>query len=320
MSRNASLGLRANISLKYHHPVRPIFARHETFHPRHGWLKKGLDKLVEYPDLFFREDGPTILGVGKNMAKSIRYWLWAFKLTNDDWKGNKTVQPMLDWLGNNLIADQGFDPYLEDPASLWLLHWNLLKQPCYATTWDYAFNHFREQEFSPDSLLRSLKAFIAGKYNDAAVSENSLKNDVACFVRMYVRHSETTALFEESLDCPFAELGLLTKLPKSREYSFVYGPKPSLPNEIITVACLECANQLAQEQSSISAHRLLFESGSPGLVFKIGEADIWNALESVSARFNSIRLVESAGRLQLHWKGDLETTSSAILESYYERR
>jgi hypothetical protein len=27
--------------------IQPIFARHETFHPRFGWLKKGFDKAIE---------------------------------------------------------------------------------------------------------------------------------------------------------------------------------------------------------------------------------------------------------------------------------
>ena len=47
--------------------VNPIFARHETFHPRFGWLKKGFDAAVEEPEVFLREDAPVQLGVGKNI-------------------------------------------------------------------------------------------------------------------------------------------------------------------------------------------------------------------------------------------------------------
>ncbi|MCT7964099.1 DUF4007 family protein [Laspinema sp. D1] len=52
--------------------VNPVFARHETFHPRFGWLKKGFDKAKEDPGVFLAEDAPVRLGVGKNMVRSIR--------------------------------------------------------------------------------------------------------------------------------------------------------------------------------------------------------------------------------------------------------
>ena len=54
--------------------TQPIFARHETFHPRFGWLKKGFDKAVENSAIFSEESASTALGVGKNMVKAIRYW------------------------------------------------------------------------------------------------------------------------------------------------------------------------------------------------------------------------------------------------------
>jgi hypothetical protein len=61
-----------------------VFARHETFHPRFGWLKKGFDRASEDSEVFLREDAPVQLGVGKNMVRSIRYWCVAFKLLADD--------------------------------------------------------------------------------------------------------------------------------------------------------------------------------------------------------------------------------------------
>ncbi|KOR34363.1 hypothetical protein AM228_24585 [Planktothricoides sp. SR001] len=33
-------------------PVNPVFARHETFHPRFGWIKKGFDAAKKTPDYF----------------------------------------------------------------------------------------------------------------------------------------------------------------------------------------------------------------------------------------------------------------------------
>ena len=62
----------------------PVFARHETFHPRYGWLRKGFVAARNDPQIFLRKDAHISLGVGKNMARSIRYWCHAFKLLREE--------------------------------------------------------------------------------------------------------------------------------------------------------------------------------------------------------------------------------------------
>jgi hypothetical protein len=319
MTGRNSLGLANNGAVMQPALPKPIFARHETFHPRNGWLKKGVDKLVENPQVFLTEDCPTDLGVGKNMAKAIRYWCWAFKLTFDDWKGTKGVAPSLQPLAELLMGDGGFDPYLEDPASLWLLHWNLLKQPCYATTWDYAFNHFRDQEFTSDSILTSLKAFIAGRFGDVVVSDSSLKNDIACLLRMYCPHSSSDLLSEETLDCPFSALGLITTVGRTKEFNFARRRKRSLPDELIVFASLEFASTIADGQISLNISRLLYEPGGPGLVFRLNEPEICQAIETISERHTEVRLSDSAGRLQMFWNGSPSSLANTILTRYYGR-
>lgn len=53
------------------------FSGHETFQCRHLWLKKGYD-FVKANRSFNDEDAVLILGVGKNMVNSIRFWMKAF--------------------------------------------------------------------------------------------------------------------------------------------------------------------------------------------------------------------------------------------------
>ena len=57
---------------------QPAFARHETFHPRYGWVKKAYDAAAADGDVFNSDDAVVTLGVGKNMVKSIRFWGTAF--------------------------------------------------------------------------------------------------------------------------------------------------------------------------------------------------------------------------------------------------
>ena len=130
--------------------VNPVLARHETFHPRFGWLKKGFDaaqKNANNSSIFLDDDVPIRLGVGKNMVNAIRYWCNAFKVLEDDIPTE---------FGELLLRDNGWEPFLEDPASLWLLHGNLLKPPCNATAWYFTFNIFRQVQFSQDEFFNAL--------------------------------------------------------------------------------------------------------------------------------------------------------------------
>jgi hypothetical protein len=38
-----------------------IFARHETFHPRFGWLKKGFKSAVHYPGVFLEKANKRLI-------------------------------------------------------------------------------------------------------------------------------------------------------------------------------------------------------------------------------------------------------------------
>ena len=93
------------------------FSGHESFPCKTLWLKKGYDFVVAGDD-FNSPEAVIGLGVGKNMVASIRFWLRVFGVTEND---KPTV------LADYLFNDQnGKDKYLEDIATLWLLHFNLV--------------------------------------------------------------------------------------------------------------------------------------------------------------------------------------------------
>ena len=51
---------------------------HETFPFRYTWLPKAVRNLTSNPKLFSDEDeAMVVLGVGKNMVRSIRFWAQA---------------------------------------------------------------------------------------------------------------------------------------------------------------------------------------------------------------------------------------------------
>lgn len=283
----------------------PVFARHETFHPRFGWLKKGFDRATHDLGVFLAEDAPVRLGVGKNMVRSIRYWESAFKLLQDD-------QPTE--FGKQLLGDEGWDPYLEDPASLWLLHWKLLEQPCTATAWYFAFNEFRKGEFTVEDLLNEL-----GDYRDREsprTVESSLKKDVSCLLRMYV-HQLSRALGEESLDCPFTQMGLIHTAGDARHYTFRLGAKPTLPAEVIVYACLHYVHRYSPNVYRIPIAKLLHDEGSPGLAFRLTESALYAAIEQATRTWKTLRTSDTAGMLEFVFEDEPQQSADDILNQYY---
>ncbi|BCX08907.1 MAG: hypothetical protein KatS3mg066_2766 [Fischerella sp.] len=100
-------------------PVNPVFANHETFHPRFGWLKKGFDAAKKNPGIFLQDDAPVRLGVGKNMVRAIRYWCSAFKILD------KNNSPTM--FGEKLLGNNGWDCYLEDPGIIMVVTLEFVK-------------------------------------------------------------------------------------------------------------------------------------------------------------------------------------------------
>lgn len=285
-----------------------VFARHETFHPRFGWLKKGFDKADRASGIFLREDAPVVLGVGKNMVRSIRYWCSAFKILENDSPTD---------FGMKLLGSGGWDEYLEDTASLWLLHWKLLEAPSLATAWDFTFNQFRPVEFTQETLFNQLRS-----YNDRfskSIADGSLKKDVACLIRMYVRQSGSKSVVnEDMLDCPFAELGAISTSGDSRHYAFRIGSKPTLPASIVIYACLSYAARINPTARTIPIANLLYQSSSPGLVFKLNERAICDAIEKVTRKFPQIAISDAAGQLQFSFEEAPQQLAESILDRYYQ--
>jgi len=288
--------------------TRQTFARHETFHPRFGWLKKGFDRASADSEVFLQDDATVRLGVGKNMVRSIRYWCAAFKLLESDRPTD---------FGNQLLGSMGWDSYLEDPASLWLLHWKLLESPCSATAWDFVFNQFRSIEFTTEELFNQIC-----DYRDreaSRVADSSIRKDISCLLRMYGSQPFKASASEESLDCPVADLGLIRFAGSSRSYTFRFGAKPTLPPEIIVYACLSYAAQIANGVQNFPVAKLLYDPGSPGLVFRLTESALYEAIEAVGDA-DTLGIADVAGKLEFFFRGQPFQMAEDILNRYYATR
>ena len=88
--------------------------RHESFSIREGWLAKGLNEVKNNNKVFSSPTATDELGVGYNMVKSLKYWMYATKLIQDSGKEIELTEFA------NLILE--YDRYLEDKFTWWLIH------------------------------------------------------------------------------------------------------------------------------------------------------------------------------------------------------
>jgi hypothetical protein len=127
---------------------------------RFGWLRKGFTAAENDSQTFSKPYATVELGVGKNMVNAIRYWCQAYKIIEEAVNSDRPRMPHLvpSAFGHQLLDDDGWDPWLEDPATLWLLHWKLLGpgSQCLAPVWWTAFNLFTPEQFESWSSPRQL--------------------------------------------------------------------------------------------------------------------------------------------------------------------
>jgi hypothetical protein len=229
-------------------PKSASFSGHETFPFRYAWLKKGVDSATCDPEVFTKQDhAMTVSGVGKNMVRSIRHWCLAANVLEEvpPRAGRKRGRLRPTKLGEALFSDEGWDPYLEDPATLWLLHWLVVSNAQRATTWFWGFSH-HEPEFTKETLLAALQNWAATA-GWKRISPGSLRRDLDCFIRTYVPSARGTTVPEDSLDCPLVELNLICETGVRHTFGFNRGPKPQLPNAILFYATLDYFNRHAPD-------------------------------------------------------------------------
>ena len=91
---------------------------------------------------------------GKNMVRSIRFWSQAPSVISPE--PSRSGYSLTN-IGSEVLGDEGWDQFLEDVRTLWLIHWNLstnVENPLLA--WDYLLNR-AEPGIVPKCRCRKLK-------------------------------------------------------------------------------------------------------------------------------------------------------------------
>jgi hypothetical protein len=292
------------------------FSGHESFPLRFSWLKKGYDEIVDNSEFFGTDDAMVILGTGKNMVRAIRHWGYACKTWEKvDGTRGREVQPTE--FGTRLLADDGWDPYLEDIGSIWLLHWRLVSNVDDATTWTWTFGRPKANRFRKEELLAELEELV-DELELGRTSSSSLKRDVDVLIRSYSRQNRKRS-FEDSLDSPLTLLNLIRPASEKGTYELVQGPHPTLPTEILEAALTDFSRQFRKSRTdAISLDDLMYSPMSPGRSFRLTEEALVKHLnEIVRRRPDTYAFDETAGLRQLMIKTELPKRHE-VLDEYYQ--
>ncbi|NCT19439.1 MAG: DUF4007 family protein, partial [Flavobacteriia bacterium] len=280
------------------------FSGHDSFQCRQLWLKKGYDYVLKGKN-FNDEDAVVILGVGKNMVSSIRFWLKAFNIID-----NKDIPTEF---GKRLFDDEnGYDPFLEDEASLWLLHYQLVKNG-FASIYSIIFNEFRKEKlfFNKETFVNYVKR-IGDNNSDLNFNENTVAKDFIVFANLYKNDPESKDV-EDSFSGILSEIELLKTTGKGKEEQFYIenAERDNLPEAVVLYAILDNSNY----GNSISLNSLEFDLNSPGSIFALNRSGLMNKISEIVSEYKDITFTDQAGIKELQFKK--KSDAFTILDTYY---
>ncbi|MFK7798613.1 MAG: DUF4007 family protein [Aureispira sp.] len=283
------------------------FSGHDTFHCRQFWLKKGLDYLWNNPTSKFNDDAVSHLGVGRNMVNSIKYWVNSFGLLKEGYP--------------NLIAEYifknetGYDPYIEDINTLWLLHYYLVTTKS-ASIYSLVFNDFRRLKIEfTKNMLNAFLIKICKNANKNNITSKTLDKDINVFINNYTLPEKSKGI-EADFSGLLYELNLLTPLERSGKdkwYKIENTTRPTL-SEVILLFCI--LQNLKEGELTISFKELLEGDNSVGRVFALNANDLNEKLKSIAQLYpQKITFSDNAGVKVLQFKKTINPLN--VLNDYY---
>jgi len=280
---------------------RYTFSGHESFPCKTLWLKKGYDFVVQGKD-FNRPEAVIYLGVGKNMVASIRYWLRVFGLCEGD-------QPT--WLGNYLFDDaNGKDKYIEDMATLWLLHFHLVFNQ-FATLYHTVFCDYQKghTQFDRDQIATYVKLEMIEADKQSTYNENTVRKDIAVLMQNYALPRKAQS--NEDFSSMLIDLDLIRQTAEGKGYYFNIEGKRKVEKEIFLYALLMLKER--EGDNTLSYDTIQDEIG---LTFCMQDIETIEMLKLLSKDYSQyVSYNDNAGIRIVQFTNDLN--KERVLNDYY---
>ena len=285
------------------------FSGHDSFPCRTLWLKKGYD-FIKNNGNFNDVNAVVTLGVGKNMVSAIRYWYKVFGFNSEKFG----------WIADYLFDnDNGKDKYLEDLATLWLLHF-LIVYYNDATLYNMFFAMFQRERkvFDREHILNFVKRKLVEAQKETAFNENTVRRDIATLLLNYCLPKKPQSNDEYST--LLLDLDLIRQTDKTDkhdeqnnfDYYFNIEGKRKVTDEIFLFAVI-VANE---DNSQVIDYELLQEIG---LIFCMTDLETIDMLKNLSEKYPEyLSYADHAGIRNLSILKELKPIE--ILNNYYDAK
>jgi hypothetical protein len=286
------------------------FSGHDTFHCRQQWLLKGIE-LIDNENLngFSNLEGAILnLGVGKNMVQAIQYWLRAFGLIDDE-------KRLTEIAGLLFSEEKGFDRYLENEGTLWLLQYLICKTDI-ASIYKLIFSDYSKERISYEFDERQILNFIKLKVAETSsreTSENTLISDFKVFIQSYFAGIRGSKSLEDDFNSPLIELNLISSLSRENgiiTYKLNKENRTNFPIEIFGY----CLFDLYENETAIQFKEIRQTLGS---FFVLTNEGLEVIIEKLCSTYPEFVFNEDAGVRQIQLKANNVNFKLQLLKNYY---
>ena len=265
------------------------FGGHQSFALRTAWLPKAAQAIEEGKDVFTDPlRGVVSLGLGKNMVEALRVWVEAYGVAS-----RKTGHWQLTPFGKAVFGKGGFDRFLEDEQTLWLLHWNistLAEGPFFA--WELLINRWSERFFTTSEVMIAFAR--EAERTSRALSTVSARQHFDVWLHTYLPGRNGRG--EEGIDSPLSSLGLIVRAGdretsqgrREPVYAFDLDPKPAISDALFVYCLHDWWEKVFEHEETVALSVIAFGHGAPGRVLRLPESE-------VSARIMRVAGLPGAG-------------------------
>lgn len=240
------------------------YSQHQSFYLRDRWLSKAIKNIESNNSFFFEKDAFEKVGLGKNMVQSLKHWIIATSLFEEVKEGSIKVHQITKlgtFISNKDIAIK----YINTAG---LLHYSLATNLDVSTTWYWFFNIYNETVFTREEVLNELRNWVQNN-EKRVVSENSLKRDIDCLIKLYTAGGSNSDP-EEVILSPLYKLHLLEE-----RNGTIYKREPNFNKEnllLVGYTLLKYKEKYAI--SSISLDDMVHKEELLGKVFNLKRSSI----------------------------------------------
>lgn len=289
------------------------FSGHDTFHCKEQWILKGIQVIdsEKNKDIFKSNDAIPLLGVGKNMVRSIHYWLKSFGIINKE----NNLSEFADIL---FLKKGGLDPFLENEGSLWLLQYYLCKTH-HSSIFPIIFSSFfldkAALEFSEFQIFNFVNRLLSEK-EQKELAEKTFNSDFKVFLRTYVSPVKNEKTIEDDFNTPLISLNLISDTGRKNSLNqSVYRINRDTQNSISNEIFAYCLLDEFKEDNAVSYDSIKKTVGS---YLCLSNEGIDKLIDNLCDDYNEFVYKDDAGIRQLQIKDNSKEFKINLLKKHYE--